>query len=574
MIQPIAPDYGTNFLLPPALEDWVPASHPVRFLREYVDALDLATLGFAMPQAAEGRPPYAVGLLLKIWLYGYWHQTRSFRRLERACGNELPLLWLSGMITPDHNTLWRFWRDNNKAIRRLFKQSVELALKAGLVGLVVQALDGTKVQAVASGRSGWSKKTMEELLVKVEAHISELEQQIEAAGAVPSERGAELPANLQQPKQLRETIVQGLAQLEQTQREQISQPEQSTKAAGAEPAERGADLPANLQQPKQLPETVVQGPAPLEQTQREHNSQPEPSTKAAGAEPAERGAELPVNLQQQKQLRQTIVRGLAQLEQTQREHYHPHEPEARRMNCEGRQPFAYNAQAVVDSKAGIVTAAEVTQAEEDVGQLVPLLEQAKANTGAVAQDNTADGGYGSGSDLKLAQDAGYRVLAPVREGTPAKNNPYHAHQFQYEESTQTVTCPQGQKLDFQREAQQKGQQVRIYRCHCKSCPVREQCTTDPKGRKIEIWPHTSVVQAVRARLQTEEGKKVLSQRSQLIELMFAVIKNQFGFRRWTFRGLEKVRSQWAMLCLTINLRALWAGWKSGTLQLNFSKVRA
>jgi hypothetical protein len=425
------------------------------------------------------------------------------------------------MLTPDHNTLWRFWRDNHKAIRRLFKQSVELAMKAGLVGLVVQALDGTKVQAVASGRSGWTKETMEQLLVKVEAHISELEQQIEAAGAVPTEKGADRPANLQQQKQLRQTIIQGLAQLEQTQPEHSSPPEQPLQAAGAVPSEKSADRRANLSQ--------------------------------------------------EKQLRQSLVEGLSQLKQTQREHYHRHEPEARRMNCEGRQPFAYNAQAVVDGKARILTAAEVTQAEEDVGQLVPLLEQAKANTGAVAQDNTADGGYGTGSDLKSAQDAGYRVVAPVREGTPAKDNPYHAHRFKYDESTQAVTCPQGQKLDFQRQAQQKGQQVRIYRCHCKSCPVREQCSSDPKGRKIEIWPHTPAVQAVRTRLETEEGKNILRQRSQLIEWVFGVIKDQFGFRRWTFRGLEKVRSQWAMLCLTMNLRALWAVWKSGTLQLNVSK---
>jgi hypothetical protein len=39
MAQPIAPDYGQQFLLPPALEDWVAADHPARFLREFVDQL-------------------------------------------------------------------------------------------------------------------------------------------------------------------------------------------------------------------------------------------------------------------------------------------------------------------------------------------------------------------------------------------------------------------------------------------------------------------------------------------------------------------------------------------------------
>ena len=55
MAQPITPDYGQQFLFPPALEDWVSADHPARFLREFVDQLDLRVLGFVLPAAVEGR---------------------------------------------------------------------------------------------------------------------------------------------------------------------------------------------------------------------------------------------------------------------------------------------------------------------------------------------------------------------------------------------------------------------------------------------------------------------------------------------------------------------------------------
>lgn len=55
MAKQIAPN-GQQFLVPPALEEWVPAGQPARFLREFVDQLDLATLGFVMPAAALSSP--------------------------------------------------------------------------------------------------------------------------------------------------------------------------------------------------------------------------------------------------------------------------------------------------------------------------------------------------------------------------------------------------------------------------------------------------------------------------------------------------------------------------------------
>jgi len=175
MAQPIAPDYGQQFLFPPALEDWVPADHPARFPREFVDQLDLPALGFAIPSASEGRPPYAPSLLLKIWLYGYFHRIRATRKLEAACREHLSLVWLTGLIALDHNSLWRFWKENQKALRQVFKQSAQLAVRAGAVGLVLQALDGTKIEAAASGHSGWSQEYMDKLLAALDAALDQTE---------------------------------------------------------------------------------------------------------------------------------------------------------------------------------------------------------------------------------------------------------------------------------------------------------------------------------------------------------------------------------------------------------------
>jgi transposase len=180
MSQLVALNYGQQFLFPPSLEDWVAADHPVRFLREFVEQCDLPALGFVTPAASQGRPPYAPSLLLKIWLYGYYFGLRSTRKLEAACRDHLPLLWLSGLHAPDHNSLWRFWRDHKEALRALFKETVQVALSAGCVGLALQALDGTRIQAAASGYSGWSKEQMEKLLAALDAALDETELKIVA----------------------------------------------------------------------------------------------------------------------------------------------------------------------------------------------------------------------------------------------------------------------------------------------------------------------------------------------------------------------------------------------------------
>ena len=101
------------WLLPPTLDELVPPDHPARFVAEFVDALDREDwieLGVQPDGEVLGAPAYHPRALLSVWLYGFMTSVRSCRKLEAACRDQIPYLWLTGWQHPDHNTLWRFYR--------------------------------------------------------------------------------------------------------------------------------------------------------------------------------------------------------------------------------------------------------------------------------------------------------------------------------------------------------------------------------------------------------------------------------------------------------------------------------
>ena len=76
-------DRGQTLLLPESLDEYVGPENPVRFIEAFVDGLDLGAAGFGRVRPKQtGRPGYAPGDLLKLYIYGYLNRIRSSRRLE------------------------------------------------------------------------------------------------------------------------------------------------------------------------------------------------------------------------------------------------------------------------------------------------------------------------------------------------------------------------------------------------------------------------------------------------------------------------------------------------------------
>ena len=220
MSHEIRADYQQQYLLPKCVEDWVPSDHPARFIREYVDSLESGKLGFKIRETVDGRPNYSADLLLKVWLYGYLSRIYSLRKLERACREEMSLIWLTGNNAPDHNTLWRFFRDNKITLRKLFQVGVKVAAKANLVGMVLHAVDGTKVTAKVANRSGWHRKELEKALGRLDESIENAMEEIERVEG--EEQGDyRLPKELEDRGKLRQTIMSALEEMDSIQRNHL-----------------------------------------------------------------------------------------------------------------------------------------------------------------------------------------------------------------------------------------------------------------------------------------------------------------------------------------------------------------
>ena len=135
-------------LMPECLEDYIGPVNPVRVVDAFVEALDLAEMGFDTLAAATGRPGYRPGLLLKLYIYGYLNRIQSSRRLEREAGRNVELMWLTGRLCPDFKTIADFRRDNGKAIRSVCRQFVVLCRNLNLFSQSIIAIDGSKFKAV------------------------------------------------------------------------------------------------------------------------------------------------------------------------------------------------------------------------------------------------------------------------------------------------------------------------------------------------------------------------------------------------------------------------------------------
>jgi transposase len=179
-----------TLLFPEAIDDYVGPDNPVRFIDAFVDGLDLAAAGFArVAPEKTGRPGYAPGDLLKLYIYGYLNRVRSSRRLEAECHRNVEVIWLLRTLKPDFKTIADFRADNRKAFRAVFRQFVVLCRKLDLFGRELLGVYGTRIKAVNNKGRNCTKSSLEKFINSVDGRLDEYLKRLDEGDATESGTG-------------------------------------------------------------------------------------------------------------------------------------------------------------------------------------------------------------------------------------------------------------------------------------------------------------------------------------------------------------------------------------------------
>jgi transposase len=452
-------DLDQQMLLPPDLREWVPEGHLALFVSELVEQLDLSALIKPYDEGEQrGQPPYHPALMVKLLIYGYCTGRMSSRKLEQACYEDVAVRMLSGNQQPDHASIAEFRRRHLGALSGLFVQVLLVCEKAGLVKLGRVAIDGTKIKANAAKRKTHSYQRLNKMERELEAEVKRLlgeaervDQQEDRRYGV-GQRGDELPAELRDRTTRLAKIKAAKADLER----EAKEAEAAAREQKAEQKERraaGEEVLVHKCKPKwvKTPEGAIEPPPKRQRNLTDLDARLMKDTAAGGI----------------------FIPG-------------------------------YNPQIAVDDEAQIIVAAQVTQAGNDMNELVPTLLLVKENLGRMPEQVLADSGYFSPAGLA-------------------------------DESLKEVDL-------YVRPNRQ---------------PKPKAIAPKSKPRSRAALANAAIRAAMTAKLDQPEAKQIYRHRSEIVEPVFATIKHVGGFRQFLLRGQAKVSGEWSLVCMTHNLMKLF-----------------
>lgn len=220
----------------------------------------------------------------------------------------------------------------------------------------------------------------------------------------------------------------------------------------------------------------------------------------------------------------------------------------------------YNVQAACGEDQ-IITYCEVVLSGNDKAQLVPALKGIVQNTGKTVDKALADADYGNLNSFEYMEQNNIDGYVPYQYmNTTYEDKPFHATHFSYDKEKDVYCCPNDELLEFYRIRIDKNrqQEFRCYRTNaCKQCPFQKQCCKPKSVRRvIERETRQELRDQMKQKLNSADGQKIYQKRLHPIESIFGQLKYNLKYTHFLLRGLEKVKAEFTLMCLTHNLRKM------------------
>ena len=521
-------------LIPPSWEELIPAGHPVRVVNGAVERINIEAL--LRKYKGGGTSSYHPQMMLKVLVYGYTQRVYSSRQIAKALRENVNYIWLSGGNRPDFRTINAFRGEKMRGvIEEVFTSVLELLVGEGYVKLESYFVDGTKVEANANRHKVVWAKSRAKYQERLREKVKELLKEIDAATAAEDEEYGD---------------------------KDLDEMEGGGGGIDAEKLEKKID-----------------------ELNRRLKEQPEDKKLAKAVKVMEKDY-LPRQKRYEEQERK--LAGRSSYSKTDEDATFMRMKEDRGAEKPLPKP-AYNVQTGTEGQ--FVVGFSLHQRAGDTTCLIPHLEGVKASLQAIAQRKpevlppldhplgclpqniSADAGYGS--------EENYAYLADHQLENYVKYNTFHREQqhhrkpelirkalfrsenLPYDAEKDVFTCPANQHLTYrstshERTANGYWTELRHYEASgCDTCPLKPECTRAKHNRHLRVsFRLRRFRELAPTNLLSEKGKTLRVQRNIEVESVFGQIKHNMHFRRFSLRGLDKVKTEWGLVCIAHNMQKL------------------
>jgi transposase len=477
--------------------------------------IDLSALDANYKNDTTGATAYPPAMLLKIILFAYSQGIISSRNIESACREHIIFIALSGDTAPHFTTIANFIGTLGDEIAQIFSQVLYICDQQGLIGREMFAIDGVKLPGNASKAKSGTRSEFIARAAKLEAEAKKMVARHRDEDAkrepAPDAKAAKRIARLRRDaKQMRDWIKANPAERK-----------------GAKNAIIKSNLTDNESAKMATSKGVIQGYCGVAAVDAKHQIIVEAQAHGTGSEQA---------------LLIPMVEAITPL----------------LSNVENGEQGKQHKEDQPETKPTLITADAGYHSEANLAALATM------NINALIADNGM-----RGRDDRFADQAKHKTKPdPLHNKTPKPDGLFRPIDFTYDAQTNTCICPAGERLYSNgNNCTVNGRTHHKFQgglASCGRCALRAKCLRHPdktKTRQVAFFHKNQVsplthTQAMKERIDSEEGKQLYGQRFSTVEPVFGNIRHNKQLNRFTPRGRKKVDTQWKLYAMVHNIEKL------------------